>query len=93
MRRNYDDPVYKKWRKEIYKRDNFKCQMPQAKGVCGCKYRIQAHHIKKWSAASILRYDVDNGITLCRECHEKVSGLESHYETLFQQVVNRNKNG
>ena len=40
MRRNYDDPVYKDWRKKVYKRDGIKCQMPK----CSSKYRLQAHH-------------------------------------------------
>ena len=83
MRRNYDDPAYKDWRKKVYQRDEFRCQMPR----CRSKFRLQAHHIKKWSTAATLRYDVDNGITLCRECHEKINGVESHYETTFNLIV------
>lgn len=93
MRRNYDDPVYKDWRTKVYKRDKFSCQFPKSRTKCGKKRRLQAHHIKKWSKAAILRYDVDNGITLCRECHESINGLESHYESIFQQVVHKNKHG
>ena len=85
MRRNYDDPVYKDWRKKVYKRDGFKCQMPQ----CGSNFRLQAHHIKKWASASTLRYDIDNGITLCRSCHERITGLEDVYEILFSQIVSK----
>jgi len=86
MRRNYDDPAYKDWRKRIYKRDKFKCQMPR----CKSKFRLQAHHIRKWSSASALRYDVDNGITLCRECHDGINGFESHYESVFSEIVRKN---
>ena len=86
MRRNYDDPVYKDWRKKVYKRDKFTCQMPN----CTSKYRLQAHHIKKWSSAASLRYEVDNGITLCRECLERIRNHESHYETMFNQIVRKN---
>ena len=55
MKRNYDDPVYKRWRIQVYKRDNFTCQMP------GCKKKtaLQAHHIQKWANASMLRYAFD----------------------------------
>lgn len=88
MRRNYDDPVYKDWRVRVYKRDGFKCQMPN----CKSKSRLQAHHIKKWSTASSLRYEIDNGITLCRNCHDQINGFESHYEALFMQIVSK-KNG
>ena len=86
MRRNYDDPVYKDWRKKVYSRDKFQCQMPG----CKSKYRLQAHHIKKCSSAAILRYDVDNGITLCRSCHERITGHEHAYQSLFSQIVHNN---
>ena len=86
MRRNYDDPVYKDWRKKVYSRDKFRCKMPG----CTSNYRLQAHHIKKWSSAAILRYDVDNGITLCRSCHERITGHEHAYQSLFSQIVHNN---
>jgi hypothetical protein len=58
---------------------------------CNSRYKLQAHHIKKWSTAAILRYDVDNGITLCRNCHDSINGLESHYESLFNEIVQNKK--
>tara|TARA_R100000808_G_C2146949_1_gene154862 strand:- start:2071 stop:2337 length:267 start_codon:yes stop_codon:yes gene_type:complete len=82
-RRNFDDPVYKEWRLSVYKRDKFRCQMPG----CKSKRQIQAHHIRKWSTASALRYDIDNGITLCRQCHDSISKAEEHYEGLFIEIV------
>ena len=87
MKRNFNDPVYKKWRTDVYKRDGFKCQMP------GCRVTINlnAHHIQKWASASMLRYDIDNGITLCRKCHKEVTGNEEHYQRLFQDII-RKKN-
>ena len=45
MIRNFNDPQYKKWRKEIYKRDNHKCQWPG----CNSHKKLNAHHIRKWS--------------------------------------------
>jgi 5-methylcytosine-specific restriction endonuclease McrA len=86
MRRDYSDPVYKDWRIKVYKRDKFTCQMPG----CKCKKRLNAHHIQKWASASTLRYDVDNGLTLCKNCHDKVTGHEQHYQGLFQQIVRKN---
>lgn len=86
MKRNYDDPVYKEWRLRVYKRDKFTCQMPKCKN----KKRLQAHHIKKWSNATFLRYEVSNGITLCNKCHESVNKNEIFYESLFSEIV-RNK--
>jgi hypothetical protein len=57
---------YKEWRLSVYRRDHFKCQ------DCGkhCNQKnIVAHHLKGWSKYPKLRYEISNGITLCRKCH------------------------
>jgi 5-methylcytosine-specific restriction endonuclease McrA len=86
-KRNFDDPVYKDWRLSVYKRDKFTCQMPG----CKSKRQIQAHHIRKWSTASALRYDLDNGITLCRQCHDSIRESEEYYEALFIDIIRSKK--
>lgn len=58
-----DSNDYKQWRKQVYQRDNYTCQ------YCGSKEKINAHHIKSWKDFPELRYDVNNGITLCEKCH------------------------
>ncbi len=85
--RDYNDPVYAEWRRRVFKRDKHKCQMP------GCEYKraLNAHHIKRWADAPYLRYDVDNGITLCYRCHKEVTGSEGHYEHLFADIVRKRK--
>lgn len=50
------------WKKVIKKRADFKCER------CGSKEYIQAHHIIPRTDYS-LRYDLMNGIALCRGCH------------------------
>ena len=60
-----DEPKYKKWRKSIFERDNFTCQKCFLKGVY-----IEAHYIKSWAKYPELRYEISNGLTLCRECHK-----------------------
>ena len=32
---------------------------------------LHAHHVREWEYFPALRYDVDNGITLCIPCHRK----------------------
>ena len=61
---------YAKWRKAVFERDNFTCQ------VCGKRGGwIEAHHIKSFSLFPKLRFDVKNGMTLCRDCHIKTLSI------------------
>ena len=82
--RDYSDPLYKRWRKQVYKRDNNTCQ------ICGSKKRLEAHHIKRWSEFPQLRFDCNNGVTLCRACHRKITNFENSWEPLFIKIVARN---
>jgi len=60
---------YKNWREAVYKRDNYTCQSCfEKEGVSG---KLEADHIKPFSCFPELRFDVNNGRTLCRECHKK----------------------
>lgn len=57
---------YINWRDSVYKRDRWECQN------CGihCKNGdIVAHHIRRFADFINGRFDVDNGMTLCRKCH------------------------
>jgi len=58
-------PEYEAWRIAVLERDEYKCQHCEKTGG-----RLHAHHIKRFKPHPELRYDVDNGITLCRQCHE-----------------------
>ena len=62
---------YKVWRKKVFERDAWTCQH------CGAtKVWIHAHHIKDFSTHEDLRFEISNGITLCRRCHYKVHGKQ-----------------
>jgi hypothetical protein len=63
-RRN--DPRLIEWRKEVFKRDKYACQK------CGDKGFLHAHHIIPFSQDYNKAFDINNGITLCVLCHEKV---------------------
>lgn len=55
------------WAGAVRKRDDFTCRH------CG-KHGgdLHAHHVQTWKDAPDLRFDVDNGLTLCIPCHYKV---------------------
>lgn len=57
----------KLWREAVFKRDNYTCiWCGDTKGG-----NLEADHIQKWSEYPELRFAVDNGRTLCSDCHKK----------------------
>jgi hypothetical protein len=56
----------KEWTRNVFCRDHWTCQ---SCGHHGQKKDMIAHHIVPWSKSKELRFDVSNGVTLCRACH------------------------
>ena len=63
---------YIEWRKNVFKRDNFTCQLCGIKGVT-----LNADHIKSFSGHPELRFELSNGRTLCIACHKKTDNYGS----------------
>lgn len=73
---------YKKWRDEVYKKDWYTCQCcGKSKGI-----KKQAHHLINFARNESLRYDVDNGITLCQECH--YTTITDSFHNLYGAINN-----
>ena len=76
----------KQWREKIFERDDWTCQECYIRGK-----RLHVHHIRKFSKFSSLRFDVNNGISLCKSCHDKILWKEDNFIEYFEnkiQVIN-----
>jgi hypothetical protein len=69
IRKNID---WKNWRKSVFERDCYTC--------CSCGNRskkdnpveLHPHHIKHYKTHENLRFNINNGLTLCVSCHKSV---------------------
>ena len=52
-----------RFRKLVLERDGNSCRQ------CGSSENLQAHHVRPLKEAPELRWNVDNGMTLCQSCH------------------------
>jgi len=81
---------YSEWRRSVFERDNYKCQ------ECGYDKGgiIQAHHILGFTENVDLRYDVENGITLCKFCHQlkHTKSENKRQEIIRKRDLNNGKN-
>jgi len=85
----YNSITYKNWQKEVFRRDNYKCQ------ICGDTKKsnkiIHAHHIKSFAKYPKLRLDIDNGITLCNICHSKVHSKDFQLGKIIDIQIEKEK--
>lgn len=91
------------WKKKVFARDNYTCQMCLKRGLY-----IEAHHIQefsiifreflneykqyspikdKYALVALARqyskfWDINNGLTLCKQCHDEVEHNKSIYQPL-----------
>lgn len=61
----YSKPI-KEWRKAVFQRDDYTCQLCNKRGGV-----LNADHIKPFAEYPELRLELSNGRTLCIECHKK----------------------
>jgi hypothetical protein len=78
--------AYFDWRMSVFKRDDFTCQVCFIRGIY-----LEAHHIKRFNDYPELRLDINNGISLCKSCHNKTKNREKEFEHAFALLV-QNKN-
>ena len=64
------------------KRDEFLCALCQESTKT-----LEAHHIRPWRSHPELRFQLSNGITLCRRCHEAIGDREADFAQRFEMLV------
>lgn len=65
-----------KWRAGVINRDNNTCQK------CSSQSNICAHHILTWQSSKEQRFNINNGLTLCEDCHNNYHASVNKEETL-----------
>lgn len=77
---------YKLWRESIFIRDNYTCLWCGARNKKGDKQIIlNADHIKSWKDYPELRFAIDNGRTLCVDCHIKTNNYGRKINNLLDE--------
>ena len=72
-------PEYKRWRRDVRQRDGDACR------VCGVHLNLHIHHIKPLEKYPDFATELDNGITLCGNCHALLRGKEE--STNLQTII------
>lgn len=59
-----------RWKKYVFERDDYTCQKCGVRNGNGKSIILNAHHIFPFAEYPEKRFDVDNGLTLCEDCHK-----------------------
>lgn len=84
----YKHRLYVAWRKKVFLRDKFTCQICDARGG-----GLEAHHILRKSEYPEKIFDVANGLTLCYNCHHTIhrENIDKELIPKFQKIVESKK--
>ena len=76
-------PEYQRWRQDVKERDENTCR------VCGVQRNLHVHHIKPLEKYPEFATILDNGITLCGNCHVFLSGREenTNLKTVIEAIT------
>lgn len=87
-KRDMQNGEIRKWTSNVFERDNYTCQCCNKRG----NTKLNAHHLNSWNKYKKLRFEINNGITLCEECHKKfhhIYGYGNNTELQFGEFLNK----
>lgn len=62
----FKDPKFVEWAYKVKEKFNFICQICKTRGGY-----LVSHHLNSWDKFVDERYDVENGVCVCKKHHEK----------------------
>jgi hypothetical protein len=78
-----NDPAYQVFVKECKKRDNYRCKINNQ----DCSGYCIVYHILSWRDYPELRYNINNGITLCQFHHPRKRDEEQKLIPTFKELI------
>ena len=78
-----NDGAYRVWMIQVKNRDHWKCKIADK----NCNGRLEAHHILNWIDFPELRYEINNGITLCHAHHPRGRAKEQKMVSVLQKLL------
>lgn len=73
---------WKEWRESVFTRDDYTCQCCFEVGGI-----LHPHHIINSAQVIESRFDINNGVTLCRECHTDFHHIYGTRSNTLEQIV------
>lgn len=67
------------WRKKVHHKNKWRC------AICNSKEKLIAHHLNSFDSHPELRFDVENGVTLCEHHHKDFHSLYGYGKNTKKQ--------
>ena len=78
--------MHREWSKQVKIREKYQCKIANK----DCMGKLESHHILNWRDHPELRYEINNGITLCHFHHPRKREEESKLAPIFQSIIDLN---
>jgi len=76
---------YELWRKAVFERDGYTCIWCSTRSGKGKNVELHADHIKPFAYFPELRFAIDNGRTLCKDCHKTTDTYGNKVKNVYEK--------